>query len=298
MSSFASMKKARKKSFTDLQSKAKEAKEGTKAGGNKDDRFWQPEVDKAGNGRAKIRFLPAPKDNIAPWIQYFSHGFKHPQTGQWYIENSRTTFQASDPLGEYNNRLWNSGTEANKKIASIQKRKLHFVSNILVMDDPNHPENNGKVFLYRYGKKIYEKIEELMNPTFDGDEEVNPFDLWEGCDFELRIVKKDGFRNYDKSSFQSASEVGENDEGRETIWNSEYDLKEFTDPDGGHYKSYDDLKARLTAVLGADPETIDVMGGVPEYQATPPPKPIPQKPSAEQMLDNDPELSEFEALAG
>lgn len=211
-----------------------------------DDRFWQPEVDKAGNGYAIIRFLPAGEGEDLPWVKYWSHGFKGP-TGQWYIENSLTSIGQPDPVSEMNSELWNSGVEANKDLVRQRKRRLHYVSNIMVVEDPANPANNGKVFLYKYGKKIFDKMMDVMQPQFADESPVNPYDFWEGANFKLKIRKVEGYRNYDKSEFASSSQLAEDDK-LEAIYNSLYALKDFVDPK--NYKSYDELKAKLVRVLG------------------------------------------------
>ena len=218
----------------------------------KEDNFWKPEVDKAGNGYAVIRFLPAPSvdgDEGLPWVKVFDHGFQGP--GGWYIENSLTTLGQKDPVSEYNSQLWNSGIEANKEIARKQKRRLSYIANIYVVEDPKNPENEGKVFLYKFGKKIFDKINEAMNPQFEDEKAFNPFDLWGGADFKLKIRNVEGYRNYDKSEFASTGTLGDlYDDKLEAIWKKEYSLKEFLDP--SNFKSYDELKSRLDRVLGLD----------------------------------------------
>ena len=183
-----------------------------------DDRFWKPELDKSGNGYAIIRFLPQPSGEDLPWCKIWSHAFNGP--GGWYIENSLTTLQKKDPVSEYNTELWNSGVEANKDVARKQKRILKYYSNVLVVSDPKHPENEGKVFLYRFGKKIFDKISEVMNPQFDDESPMNPFDFWEGANFKLKVRKVDGFWNYDKSEFEAASALHEGDDTQleEGLW--------------------------------------------------------------------------------
>lgn len=215
----------------------------------KDDRFWYPNVDKAGNGYAVIRFLPAPGNEDVPFIRMFEHGFKGP-TGSWYIENSLTTIGKTDPVGEYNTMLWNSGLDSDKEIARKQKRKLHFVSNIYVVTDQQNPENEGKVFLFKYGKKVFDKLNEAMNPQFADEDAMNPFDLWTGANFKLKIRNVEGYRNYDKSEFASAGPLSDDDAELERIWKSEYSLQEFLAP--SNFKSYDELKAKLYKVLGLD----------------------------------------------
>lgn len=212
-----------------------------------DDRFWQPEVDKVGNGYAVIRFLPPPKGEELPWVRIWNHGFQGP-AGKWYIENSLTTIGKTDPVSEYNTELWNSGTEANKEIARKQKRKLTYISNILVVKDPAHPENEGKVFLYKFGKKIFDKIKDIAEPTFEDEKPINPFDFWEGANFKLKIRKVEGYRNYDKSEFDPPSAVSEDDSDIEAIWAKQHSLTQFLDPK--HFKSYEELKKKLDMVLG------------------------------------------------
>jgi hypothetical protein len=213
-----------------------------------DERIWKPTVDKAGNGYAVIRFLPAAEGQELPWNRYWDHGFKGP-TGQWYIENSLTSIGQTDPVGELNSRLWNSGIEDDKNKARAQKRRLHYVTNILVVQDPGNPENEGQVKIYKFGKKIFDKIMDMMNPAFADETPVNPFDFWEGADFKLKIRKVEGYRNYDKSEFSSPSSLFNGDESKlETTYNQLHDLGEFTDPK--NYKTYDELKAKLMRVLG------------------------------------------------
>ncbi len=211
-----------------------------------DDRFWKPTVDKAGNGLAVIRFLPAPAGEELPWVRIWDHGFQGP-TGKWYIENSLTTLNKPDPVAELNSELWNSGIEANKEIARKQKRRLSYVSNILVIRDPANPENEGKVFLYKYGKKIFDKIKDVMQPTFEDEAPVNPFDLWEGANFKLKIRQVEGYRNYDKSEFDSPTALSDDDAELERVWKQSHSLAAFLDP--SNFKSYDELKAKLDAVL-------------------------------------------------
>jgi hypothetical protein len=218
------------------------------SGGNgPDERLWKPEVDKAGNGYAVIRFLPEPTGEDLPWAQIWSHAFQGP--GGWYIENSLTTLNQKDPVGDLNRTLWNSGLDSDKEIARKQKRKLSYYSNIFVVKDPLHPENEGRVFLYKYGKKIHDKIVEAMKPQFQDETPINPFDFWKGADFKLKIVKQDGYWNYDRSEFASASTLGDFDDDRlEEIYNSQYSLADFTAQK--NFKSYTDLEARLNLVLG------------------------------------------------
>ena len=211
-----------------------------------DDRFWKPELDKSGNGFAVIRFLPAVEGEDMPWQRVWHHAFQGPG-GQWYIENSLTTLNKKDPVSEENTRLWNTGIEADKEIARKRKRKLQYYSNIYVVSDPKHPENEGKTFLFKFGKKIFDKITEAMNPAFEDEKAVNPFDFWEGANFKLKIRKVDGYWNYDKSEFEQVSKVKPTDEEIDAIWKSQYALKAFVDP--SNFKSYDELKEKLNRVL-------------------------------------------------
>ena len=212
----------------------------------KDDRLWKPEMDKSGNGYAVIRFLPAVDGEDLPWAKVWNHAFQGP-TGQWYIENSLTTIGQKDPVSEHNTRLWNTGLESDKEIARKQKRKLQYFANIYVVSDSKHPENEGKVFLYRFGKKIFDKIMEAMQPAFEDEEAINPFDFWKGANFKLKVRKVDGYWNYDKSEFDSVSPLFDNDAEIETLWKMQYPLAEFSAD--SNFKSYDELKTRLDAVL-------------------------------------------------
>jgi len=223
---------------------------GKKAG---DDRFWTPTVDKAGNGYAVIRFLPPPAEEDVPFVRLYDHGFQGP-TGLWYIENSLTSIGKPDPVSEYNTKLWNSGLESDKEVARKQKRRLHFISNIYVVSDPGNPDNEGKVFLYKYGKKIFDKLNEAMNPQFEDEQAVNPFDMWEGANFKLKIRKVEGYRNYDRSEFDGPSPLMEDDGELEKIWKSQFSLQEFVDP--SNFKSYEQLQERLTRVLNLDKQPV------------------------------------------
>ena len=211
-----------------------------------DERLWKPELDKSGTGQAVLRFLPAPDGEELPWVKVFKHAFQGP-TGKWYIENSLTTIGKQDPMSEHNTQLWNSGLESDKELARKQKRKLEYYSNIYVVSDPKHPENEGKVFLFRYGKKIFDKIMASMQPEFEDETPINPFDFWEGANFKLKIRKVDGFWNYDKSEFDSVTPLADSDEKLDGIWKSQYSLQDFLAPT--NFKSYDELKKRLDDVL-------------------------------------------------
>ena len=210
-----------------------------------DDRFWKPELDKSGNGYAVFRFLPAVKGEDLPWARLWSHAFQGP--GGWFIENSLTTLNKKDPVSESNSLLWNSGVEADKEIARKRKRKLSYIANILIVSDAKHPENEGQIKLFKFGKKIFDKITEAMKPEFEDEKPINPFDFWEGANFKLKIRKVDGYWNYDKSEFDSPSTIKENDEAIEELWNKQYPLKPFLAAE--NFKSYDELKAKLDKVL-------------------------------------------------
>ncbi len=250
--SFASLKK--QSSLGSLTAKlVKEVEKTNKAGNGADERLWKPEVDKAGNGYAVIRFLPAPDKEDLPWAKLYSHAFQGP--GGWYIENSLTTIGSKDPVSEYNTELWNSGSDANKQIARNQKRKLSYYSNIYVVKDPANPDNEGKVFLYKFGKKIFDKIIEAMQPQFDDETPVNVFDPWEGADFKLKIVLKDGFWNYDKSEFAAPTPLaGGDDDAIEVLWKQEHSLTAFTDP--SNFKTFEELSERLNMVLNTKPAPV------------------------------------------
>ena len=253
-------------------------------------------MDKSGNGYAVIRFLPAPEGEDMPWAKVWNHAFQGP-TGQWYIENSLTTVGQNDPVSEYNSKLWNSGVESDKEIARKQKRKLQYYSNIYVVEDPANPQNEGKVFLYRYGKKIFDKIMEAMQPAFQDESPVNPFDFWEGANFKLKLRKVDGYWNYDKSEFADPSALFDNDEEIEALWKTEYSLADFTA--SSNFKSYDELKTRLDAVL-AGTVTVgkaeDIMEDAPVAEPKVDTPPAPQ-PTVLGDAGEDDAMPYFEKLA-
>lgn len=297
--SFSNLKNNR-----DQISKLVQAAEAVGGGGEKknydDDRVWKPTVDKAGNGYAVLRFLPAAEGEDLPWVRYWDHGFKGP-TGQWYIENSLTSIGQPDPVGELNSRLWNSGHDEDKEKARSQKRRLHYVVNALVVEDPSAPHNVGRVVLYKFGKKIFDKIMDVMQPQFADEQAVNPFDFWEGADFKLKIRQVEGYRNYDKSEFASPSSLYSGDEAKlEDVYNKLHPLAEFTDPK--NYKSYDDLQAKLSRVLGEQ-----AMMGAPSMQQEMQmntPAPTPQMATVEPVTaelmnvdDGDDTMSYFAKLA-
>ena len=246
--SFASLKK--QSNLGSLTAKlVKEVEKVNNSSGGGDERLWKPELDKSGNGFAVIRFLPAPDKEEIPWAKLYTHAFQGP--GGWYIENSLTTVGGKDPVSDYNRELWNSGNESDKDTVRKQKRKLSYYSNIYVVKDPTNPANEGKVFLFKYGKKIFDKVMEAMQPEFEDVSPINPFDFWQGANFKLKIVKKDGFWNYDKSEFDSVAPLLDDDDALEAIWKKEYSLAAVTAAD--QFKSYEDLERRLKYVLGKKP---------------------------------------------
>ena len=244
--SFASLKKSRSNDLQKLQSEVEKINNPQNNFSREDDRFWKAELDKSGNGYAVIRFLPPPNGEEMAWAKIFNHGFQGP--GGWYIENSLTTIGQKDPLAEYNSTLWNSGIEANKEIARKQKRRLTYISNIFVVEDKANPQNEGKNFLFRYGKKIFDKVSSMANPEFEDESPVDVFNFWDGANFKLKIRKVDGFSNYDKSEFITPAPLFEDDSKMEETWNAQHSLTEFVAED--KFKSYDELKARLDIVLG------------------------------------------------
>ena len=245
--SFATLKKQSNSVFEKL-TKEVEKISNPESGSSGDERLWKPEMDKSGNGYAVIRFLPAPEGEDLPWAKVWSHAFQGP--GGWYIENSLTTLNKKDPVGEMNRQLWNSGSDADKEIARKQKRKLSYYANIYVVEDPAHPENEGRVFLYKFGKKIFDKVMAAMQPEFKDETPINPFDFWQGADFKVKIRKVDGYWNYDKSEFSRPGTLGNySDDQLEAIWKKEYSLTEFTDEK--NFKTFEELDARLNAVLNS-----------------------------------------------
>ena len=244
-SNFSSLRSSRKTLLNKLSEEIK--KEQSKSGGA-DERFWKLQVDaKTKTGFAKFRFLPAPQGEDIPWARLFSHAFTGPG-GSWFIENCPTTLSRKCPVCGENTKLWNTGIEADKETARKRKRKLQFISNILILEDMAHPENVGKVFLYKYGKKVHDKIMELIEPEFPDSQPMNPFDLWEGCDFKLKSQSVGGYQNYDKSSFEAPSELFPGDDAaKEAIWAAEKPLLEFTGED--QFKNYDELEARYHQVM-------------------------------------------------
>lgn len=261
-----------------------------------DDRLWSPTVDKAGNGYAVIRFLPAPEGEDLPWVRFWDHGFQGP-TGRWYIEKSLTSLGQNDPVSELNSQLWNSGRDEDKEVARSRKRRLHYMANILVVSDPANPDNDGKVFLYKFGKKIMDKIMDLMQPQFQDEKPVNPFDFWAGANFKLKIRMFEGYRNYDKSEFESSSELFSGDDTKlEAIYNKLYSLKEFTDPNT--FKTYSELSKKLHEVLGETIISNEPVKEAAPVKSTPAPAPAPSAKSTLEQEDEDQEtLSYFAKLA-
>ena len=255
--SFADLKKQSK--LGSLTAKlVKEVEKMNNNGTSGDDRLWKLDVDKSGNGYAVIRFLPAPNGEDLPFVKLYSHAFQGP--GGWYIENSLTTLGQKDPVSEFNSQLWNNGTDAGKDTARKQKRKLTYISNIYVVKDPANPENEGKTFLYKYGKKIFDKLTAAMQPEFEDEEAIDPFDFWQGANFKLKAKNVAGYRNYDSSEFTATSPLLDDDDALEGLWKKEHSLAELVATD--QFKSYDELKTRLSYVLGnkkvtQDAETVD-----------------------------------------
>jgi hypothetical protein len=245
-SNFASLKKASKNDLEKLTAELQKLSTPA-AATSEDTRFWKPEVDKSGNGYAVIRFLPAPAGEDVPFVRIFDHAFQGP-SGQWYIEKSLTTLGETDPVSEYNRELWATGSKSNQDQVRKQKRRLSYISNIYVVSDPKHPENEGKVFLYRYGKKIFDKLTAAMEPEFEDENAINPFDLWQGANFKLKIRKVEGYQNYDKSEFEAPAPLLDDDDDLEALWKGEHALQPFLER--GQFKTFNELKTRLDRVLG------------------------------------------------
>ena len=263
MSSFKDLKKNR---MSNLASLTKQIEKLAEKPSYEDDRIWKCERDKSGNGYAVIRFLPACQDEDVPWVQMWSHGFKGP--GGWYIENSLTTLGKDDPVSKANTALWNSGIESDKTIARDRKRKLSYYSNILVLEDSTNAENEGKVFLFRYGKKIFEKISSVLNPEFKDETPLNPFDFSEGANFKIKIRQVDGYANYDKSEFASQSKLFDGDKAkRNELEKQLYSLRDVVSED--KFKSYQELEARFNTVIGSNSEFEESIDNEEEETAQP-----------------------------
>jgi len=291
--SFASMKSSR---VNELEKLKTQMEKNNNQGSNDSDLYWKPERDKAGNGQSIIRFLPAAEGETTPWITYYDHWFQGP-TGQYYVEKSLTTIGQDDPVSEYNSKLWNSGIDSDKEVARKQKRRLHYVANILVIKDFANPENDGKVFLYRFGAKIFDKIKDAMNPVFDGDTPVNPFDFWDGADFHIKITNVDGWVNYDKSIFREQKALSENDDQLEQIYNKLTPLSSLIAPD--KFKSYTELKTKMNRVLCIEAEEAPLPAKQPErVVARDEPAPRPSVTVEDDSSDDDDDtLSFFQGLA-
>jgi hypothetical protein len=284
---FEQLKKARKSSLETLTTKLESITE--ESGSLQDERFWKLTVDKVQNGHAVIRFLPAPKGESLPWVRLFSHAFQG--QGGWYIESSLTTINKKDPVSEYNTKLWNSGVDSNKDTARKQKRKLQYIANIYVVSDPGNPDNEGKVFLFKFGKKIFDKVNDAMHPEFPDEVAINPFDFWDGANFRLRARLYEGYRNYDKSDFDSVSAILDDDSELETVWNSQYSLEGEVAED--KFKSYDDLKARFYRAIGSPDSSEDFGESVADSSPERTPVAAPEVDSG----DDDDSLSYFKKLA-
>ena len=295
---FAELRKSRSKDLEKLTEQVNKLNDkSSEKKSYEDTRFWKPTVDKAGNGMAVIRFLPAAEGEVMPWVQLFSHSFQGP-TGQWYIENSLTTLNKKDPVSEHNTMLWNSGVESDKETARKQKRKLQYIANVYIVKDPSNPDNDGKVFLFKFGKKIFDKLNDLMNPEFEDETPVNPFDLWEGANFKLKIRKVEGYQNYDKSEFDSPAALSEDDDELERIWKAQNKLSEFITE--GNFKSYDELKARLNKVLNLEDDVVTEKPSTPVTKKAEKPAEVKKAKTVEDSPpwnDEDGDLSYFEKLA-
>lgn len=303
---FNTLKKNRSSSLSKLNSQLEKIQSKSYSDPN-EGKMWKPTRDKAGNGFAVIRFLPAPSGEDVPFVRLWDHGFQGP-TGLWYIENSLTTLDRDDPVSEYNSKLWNSGVEDDKAEARKMKRRLKYVSNILVISDPSNPQNEGKVFMYQYGAKIFGKLQELMNPQFEDETAADPFNMWEGANFRLKIQKVAGYPNYDKSAFDTPSAISDDDSELERIFNEAYSLRELVDPK--NFKSYDELKTKFYRVLAlgesasspstaSDVDDLDMSnfgGNSPEPTLNVMPEAQSTAPSMS-MDDDDDDLSIFKELA-
>ena len=310
MSNFKNLKK--QSSLGALTSKlVKEAEKMNNAGGGADEKFWKLECDKAQNGYAVIRFLPAPDGEDMPFVKLYSHAFQG--KGGWYIENSLTTLNQKDPVSEYNSELWNNGTDAGKEQARKQKRKLSYIANIMVVKDPANPQNEGGVFLYKFGKKIFDKLMSAMQPEFEDEDAINPFDFWEGANFKLKAKNVAGYRNYDSSEFGKVEALLDgDDDALEALWNKQHSLAELVAPD--QFKSYEVLKKRLDQVLGlaapsrrpaaedVEDDTETEMAIEEQIKQAPSfkkaaPAPAPELPAVSSGSDEEDDLAWFQALA-
>jgi len=291
--SFASLKRNRGDMMAKLTQELNNTAQNENQNNFSDDRIWKPERDKSGNGFAIIRFLPQTEGDDLPWARLWNHGFQGP--GGWYIENSLTTIGHKDPVSEYNTMLWNNGTDAGKDQARKQKRRLNYYSNIYVVKDAANPQNEGKVFLYRYGKKIFDKLNECMNPEFEDENPINPFDFWDGADFKLKVRTLDGFVNYDKSEFDAVSPLlGGDEDALEKVYSQQHSLSELTQPD--NFKSFEELKQKLDRVLGLN-EKVGDSEPAPTFSEEPAEMPRIEKSVDIQENSNEEEMSYFRKLA-
>ena len=303
---FNALKKNRSSSLNKLNSQLEKITQKSYSDPN-EGKVWKPTKDKAGNGFAIIRFLPAAQGEEMPFVRIWDHGFQGP-TGLWYIENSLTTINQDDPVSEYNSKLWNTGIDTDKELARKQKRRLKYMANILVVKDSGNPDNDGKVFMYQFGKKIFDKLNDLMNPTFEDEAPVNPFDFWEGANFRLKIRQFEGYPNYDKSEFDGASAIADEDSAIEGIWNQQHKLQELVDPK--NFKSYAELKAKLYRVLALDEEASAPTSATDDdddldlssfgNKSAPEPtlkEAMPQSSPSAPSMDDDDDLSIFKELA-
>ncbi len=293
--SLADLKRKSKASLEKLNSELSKLNK-TYTNDDDDKNFWRPDVDKAGNGYAVIRFLPAPEGEDVPFVRIWDHGFQGP--GGWYIEKSLSTLGEPDPVGEYNKQLWDSGIESNKEIVRKQKRRLSFISNVYIIKDTLHPENEGKVMLFKYGKKIFDKLNAAMNPEFEDEKPINPFDLWEGANFKVKIRNVEGYRNYDNSAFDTAGALFEDDDKLEEVWNSyakepSHSLQQFIHP--SKFKTYDELKAKLYRVLalGAAPKSPTMEDDEDVVEAKAPVQKSAPAPKAPAVEDDDDDAMDF-----
>jgi hypothetical protein len=299
------LRKMRNTDFGKITSEFEKIANPESSGGQKsyqDDRIWKLEADKAGNGTATLRFLPRVEGDELPWVRIFNHSFQGP-TGKWYIENSLTTLNEKDPVGELNSKLWNSGSEANKEIARKQKRRLSYIANVLVVSDPKHPENEGKVMLFKFGKKIFDKIMDKARPTFEDEKPVNVFDPYDGADFKLRMRKVDGYANYDQSSFMEPAPLAQGDEDKMVeILNRQYALSEFLAPK--NFKSFEELSKKLADVLDGESSPVKSAAKLSEDDNyTPPTRSAPQAVAAKPVSvtkptdDDEDVMSYFQKIA-
>ena len=299
------LRKMRNTDFGKITSEFEKIANPESSGGQKsyqDDRIWKLEADKAGNGTATLRFLPRVEGDELPWVRIFNHSFQGP-TGKWYIENSLTTLNEKDPVGELNSKLWNSGSEANKEIARKQKRRLSYIANVLVVSDPKHPENEGKVMLFKFGKKIFDKIMDKARPTFEDEKPVNVFDPYDGADFKLRMRKVDGYANYDQSAFMEPAPLAQGDEDKMVeILNRQYALSEFLAPK--NFKSFEELSKKLADVLDGESSPVKSAAKLSEDENyTPPTRSAPQAVAAKPVSvtkstdDDEDVMSYFQKIA-